>query len=210
MFKTFSSGHVDSWPFSDVFFFCQPANLLKYHRLRFVTSSLEKKSKLANVEKVHLPAQDQEPQQVEDRVKDERCEKQQNNGSLISASAAYQIAASAASYLQSQTWGILPFRSAKSEAGVSLAEGGDGNEGENLTSPEVTSFMATTNSVTAVVAAKEETKQAVAKDLNSVKSSPCEWFICDDDSSGTRFFVIQVPLYPSCIASPLHYCWITY
>ncbi|KAK8702270.1 hypothetical protein V6N13_020631 [Hibiscus sabdariffa] len=47
--------------------------------------------------------------------------------------------------------------------------------------------MATTYSVTAVVAAKEEVKQAVADDLNSTHSSPCEWFICDDDQSATRF-----------------------
>ncbi|RVW41662.1 hypothetical protein CK203_068299 [Vitis vinifera] len=51
--------------------------------------------------------------------------------------------------------------------------------------------MATTDSVTAVVAAKEEVKQAVADDLNSVLTTPCEWFICDDDQTGTRFFVIQ-------------------
>nr|XP_023917001.1 uncharacterized protein LOC112028538 [Quercus suber] len=56
---------------------------------------------------------------------------------------------------------------------------------------EMASFMATTDSVTAVVAAKEEVKQAVADDLNSVRSSPCEWFICDEDQTGTRYFVIQ-------------------
>ncbi|KAI9098999.1 hypothetical protein K1719_024766 [Acacia pycnantha] len=56
---------------------------------------------------------------------------------------------------------------------------------------KVASLMATTDSVTAVVAAEEEVKQAVADDLNSTSSSPCEWFICDDDQSGTRFFVIQ-------------------
>jgi hypothetical protein len=58
--------------------------------------------------------------------------------------------------------------------------------------PDVASFMATTDSMTAVVAAKEEVKQAVADDLSSTRSSPCEWFICDDDR-GTRFFAIQVP-----------------
>ncbi|MQM02335.1 hypothetical protein Taro_035101 [Colocasia esculenta] len=168
----------------------KPANLLRYHRLRFVTSSFVKKSKLANVEKVQSAAQDQELQQGQ-AEKGEKCEKQQKNGPLISASAAYEIAASAASYLQSQTRNILPFRSSKSDSGASSAGGGNGYVGENLTNPEVTSFMATTSSVTAVVAAKEETKRAVAKDLNSARSSPCEWFICDDDTSGTRFFVIQ-------------------
>lgn len=47
-------------------------------------------------------------------------------------------------------------------------------------------------SVTSVVAAEEEVKQAVADDLKSTISSPCDWFICDDDQSHTRFVVIQV------------------
>jgi len=59
---------------------------------------------------------------------------------------------------------------------------------------EMASLMATTDSVTAVVAAKEEVKQAVADDLNSINSASCEWFVCDDDKSATRFFVIQVRL----------------
>ncbi|KAJ0878421.1 putative fungal lipase-like domain, alpha/Beta hydrolase, phospholipase A1 PLIP1/2/3 [Helianthus annuus] len=31
----------------------------------------------------------------------------------------------------------------------------------------------------------------VSHDLNSLYSSPCEWYICDDDESNTRYFVIQ-------------------
>lgn len=54
------------------------------------------------------------------------------------------------------------------------------------------SFVATTNSMTSMVAAKEETKQAVADDLNSSRSCPCEWFICDGNRNSTRYFVIQV------------------
>lgn len=57
---------------------------------------------------------------------------------------------------------------------------------------DMASLMATTDSVTSVVAAKEEVKQAVADDLSSTHSSPCDWFICDDDQSATRFLVIQV------------------
>ncbi|CAA6654378.1 unnamed protein product [Spirodela intermedia] len=120
-----------------------------------------------------------EAPQAENAEKGEK--REQKNGSLIRAASAYQIAASAASYLQSQTWSILPFGSSRSEAARRL----------DTANSELTSFMATTDSVTAVVAAKEETKQAVAEDLNSAKSSPCEWFICDDDNSRTRFFVIQ-------------------
>ncbi|KAK1279172.1 hypothetical protein QJS04_geneDACA007122 [Acorus gramineus] len=55
----------------------------------------------------------------------------------------------------------------------------------------VASFVATTNSVTAVVSAKETAKEVVVKDLNSAQSSPCEWFVCDEDGGTTRYFVIQ-------------------
>ncbi|CBI36930.3 unnamed protein product, partial [Vitis vinifera] len=125
----------------------KPGILLKNHGLRFVTSSVEKREMTTKAEK-------------------------EQGSDELSASAAYQIAASAASYLHSRTRSILPFKSSKAEI-------------------EVASFMATTDSVTAVVAAKEEVKQAVADDLNSVLTTPCEWFICDDDRTGTRFFVIQ-------------------
>ncbi|GLJ09047.1 hypothetical protein SUGI_0100740 [Cryptomeria japonica] len=64
------------------------------------------------------------------------------------------------------------------------------NEISSLSKSEVASFIAT-SSVTAVVAAEEETKQAVANDLQSIHSSPCEWFVCDEESTHTRLFVIQ-------------------
>ncbi|XP_061338425.1 phospholipase A1 PLIP2, chloroplastic-like isoform X2 [Gastrolobium bilobum] len=146
----------------------KPGKLLKHYGLRFVTSSIEKKELAATAEK--------NPQEVETNEKEEEEERKElkNGGYKISATAAYNIAASAASYLHSQTRSILPFKSSNAVAGE-----------------EVASFMATTDSVTAVVAAKEEVKQAVADDLSSIRSSPCEWFICDDDQSGTRFFAIQ-------------------
>lgn len=114
------------------------------------------------------------------------------NGYRISASTAYQIAASAASYLHSHTKSIIPFKSSKIGADKNSMEEVNGSNADiDMMNSEVASFMATTDSVTAVVAAKEEVKQAVADDLSSTHSSPCEWFICDDDH-GTRFFVIQV------------------
>lgn len=92
---------------------------------------------------------------------------------LINPAVAYRIAASAASRLFSHSKTVLPFGSSKRQD----------NEA---------SLLATADSVTAVVAAKEDVKQAVADDLKSNRSPPCEWFICDDDKSGTRFFFIQV------------------
>ncbi|KAF2304761.1 hypothetical protein GH714_037854 [Hevea brasiliensis] len=165
-------------------------NLLKYRGLQFVTSSIEKSELAMKAEKVQVPAEGQEAEKglLE---KDAEGTEQKNNGHRISASTAYQIAASAASYLHSHTKSILPFKSSKAKAGKNCPEGDSGgNENLNMLNSEVASLMATTDSVTAVVAAKEEIKQAVADDLSSTRSSPCEWFICDNDQ-GTRFFVIQ-------------------
>lgn len=117
---------------------------------------------------------------------------EKDNANRITAAAAYQIAASAASYLHSHTKSILPFKSRS--IFNSNHNRPESTEGVNMINEEVASVMASTDSVTAVVAAKEEVKQAVADDLNSAHSSPCEWFICDDDQNATRFFVIQVCL----------------
>ncbi|OVA16818.1 Lipase [Macleaya cordata] len=168
----------------------KPENLQKHHGLRFITSSMKKKAEAVNVKDEKTSAQVQETEKQQEEK--EEVEEQRKNRYQISASAAYHIAASAASYLQSHTKSILSFKSSNSGSkGDSLGEGSESHENAEIRSSEVASFVATTNSVTAVVAAKEEMKQAVAKDLNSVHSSPCEWFICDDDQSATRFFVIQ-------------------
>jgi small ligand-binding sensory domain FIST len=165
--------------------------LLKHYGLRFVTSSLEKKELAAKSEKNPQEVEEKSEkidQEVEVKVKEKQEETKETNnaGYRISATVAYNIAASAASYLHTQTRSILPFKSSNAVAGE------ENNESLNMMNTEVASLMATTDSVTAVVAAKEEVKQAVADDLNSTRSSPCEWFICDDNQSGTRSFVIQV------------------
>ncbi|KAJ6729389.1 PHOSPHOLIPASE A1 PLIP2 CHLOROPLASTIC [Salix viminalis] len=168
----------------------KPENLLKRHGLYFVTSSIERREMAMRTEKNHVPPEDQEAEST--IAKDElEGNEQENAGYRISASSAYQIAASAASYLHLHTKSILPLNSSKADASEDSCEGDDKTiEPINTMNPDVASFMATTDSMTAVVAAKEEVKQAVADDLNSTRSSPCEWFI-SDDNQGTRFFVIQ-------------------
>ncbi|KAL4202486.1 hypothetical protein AMTRI_Chr02g221360 [Amborella trichopoda] len=179
----------------------KPGHLLKYQGLRFVTSSIAKKEQAAKAGK--------DQQQTEIGVSESEKPKKPNEKRVISATAAYQVVAAAASYLHSQSKSILPFKSAKANAvnGADLSLVGDSKEGEthnlfeggldkdsvatNLPGSEVASFVATTNSVTAVVAAEDEARQAVAKDLNSIHSSPCEWFICDDEIEWTRLIVIQ-------------------
>ncbi|KAK1420459.1 hypothetical protein QVD17_22074 [Tagetes erecta] len=161
----------------------KPGKLLKHYRLRLVTSSLEKKAQLAaKAEKEKEQAEDGPKRNEDQTIKSGTVENDGGKGgrNLISASTAYHIAASAASYLHSQTKSIIPFKSSENKSGE-----------VRMTKAEVASLMATTDSVTAVVAAKEEVKQAVADDLNSMHSSPCEWFVCDDDDESTRYFVIQ-------------------
>ncbi|KAI0529429.1 hypothetical protein KFK09_001978 [Dendrobium nobile] len=167
----------------------KPVKLLKYHGLNYVTSSLEKKALLSNAEG-STPEQDKStteptPKREENKVHGENVEG-------ISASVAYRTVASAATYLQSQTKNILRQRTQKAESGDVPSINAYSNEDEAVVRcSQVASFVATTNSVTAVIAGKEEMKDAVAEDLNSASSSPCEWFICDDDKSRTRYFVIQ-------------------
>lgn len=161
---------------------------MKHHGLRFVTSSTKKKELAAKAEKNHLLVEASEGEKGKFKDKDHKNERYQ-----ISASAASQIDASAASYLHPPTKTILPLKSSNNVTGELSPEGSGGSDDDaNTIKSEVASFMATTDSMTTVVAAKEEEKQAVANDLNSMRSSPCEWFICDDNQSGTRFFVIQV------------------
>nr|VDD59606.1 unnamed protein product [Brassica oleracea] len=142
----------------------KPANLSKYYGLKFVTSSAEK---------TELALKAEVSDETKPKVEEEE-EVEANKGRKISASAAYEMVASAASYLHSRTNSILPFTSS--------------SKTENSSS-EVPSCL--TDSVTSVVAAEEDVKQAVADDLKSTISSPCDWFICDDDQTLTRFVVIQ-------------------
>ncbi|XP_074345634.1 phospholipase A1 PLIP2, chloroplastic-like [Apium graveolens] len=191
----------------------KPGKLLKSHGLRFVTSSLDKKELAFNAEKERVLAQEKENAsaqiQEEGDSLEVREEKVTLDGTLevfgeksdanhTSGSTAYRIAASAASYLHSRTANLLTLKSSKAEASEDLAKVGRGSIGNvdmlnniDMMNGDMASFIATTDSVTSVVAAKEEVKQAVADDLNSASSSPCGWFICDDDRSATRFFVIQ-------------------
>ncbi|KAJ1261832.1 hypothetical protein BS78_09G060500 [Paspalum vaginatum] len=181
----------------------KPRYLQRYN-MRFVTSSVEERAKVLN-------PRDQEDQKLHDRKnpnigtlsrhsdeleltfaaasEHERMQENQS-GQGINPFAAYRIAASAASYLQSRAMEVLPFGSQSEGRPDRTIQAIVNAQTEGLTMDEA-SFVATTNSMTSMVAAKEETKQAVADDLNSSRSCPCEWFVCDDNLSSTRYFVVQ-------------------
>lgn len=182
-----------------------------------MTSSLVKKEQALKTEKEKVSAVAQEEQKTLADVQEKievshdvqetegnpkeivKANEEKTDENRTSASAAYRVAASAASYLHSRTTSLLTFKSSKAEVSEGLSERGRGSIGYvdmmnnvDVINGDMASFIVTTDSVTSVVTTKEEVKQAVDNDLNSTSSSPCEWFICDDDQTATRFFVIQV------------------
>ncbi|KAE8800255.1 hypothetical protein D1007_24244 [Hordeum vulgare] len=172
----------------------QPKCLRRYS-LQFVTTSVQEKDRAnpdrkqdQSTEKGGSP--DEKPRVVKNAASGSK--EEEGNGPAINPFGAYQVMSSAASYLHSRAMGINPFGSrtnGKNDPTTIMAMV-SGENGEGLTLDEA-SFVATTNSVTSMVAAKEETRQAVADDLNSSRSCPSEWFICDDDQGSTRYFVVQ-------------------
>ncbi|KAL5135737.1 DNA-directed RNA polymerase III subunit RPC8 [Glycine soja] len=166
----------------------KPGKLFKHYGLRFVTSSIEKKELAMAAEKNQISQKEETNEKDVDETKEEK----NNGGYMISASAVYEIAASAASYLHAQTRSILSLTSSDAAEGEGSIEAiNESFNGDKIRNTEEANLKATTDSVTAVVAANEQVKQAFADDLNSTSSSPCEWFVCDDDQTSTRYFVIQ-------------------
>ncbi|KAM0861876.1 hypothetical protein ACQ4PT_045609 [Festuca glaucescens] len=171
----------------------QPKCLRRYS-LQFVTTSVQEKDRAnpdrkqeQGTEKGESP--DRKSEVVKNAVLESNEEK--GNGPAINPLGAYQVMLSAASYLHSCAMGVNPFGSrsnGKNDPTIMAIVNGENGEGLTL---DDASFVATTNSVTSMVAAKEETRQAVADDLNSSRSCPSEWFICDDDQGSTRYFVVQ-------------------
>lgn len=175
----------------------QAKDLKRHFGLQFVTSSLKKKAETAAVkEKL-----DQDSTRVPSMVvceSDSDRDVDSEQKSSIHPSVAYEIAASAASYVQSRAKNILSIcsESEQEDDGRDEYESGDQPQEEVESSPrvyksEVAAYMAA-STMTTVVAAGEKEKLEAAKDLQSLHSSPCEWFVCDDSSTYTRCFVIQV------------------
>ncbi|XP_047053942.1 phospholipase A1 PLIP2, chloroplastic-like [Lolium rigidum] len=171
----------------------QPKCLRRYS-LEFVTTSVQEKDR-ANPDRKQEQSTEkgESPDRKSEFVKNNALEskEEKGNGPMINPFGAYQVMASAASYVHSRAMGVNPFGSrSNGKNDPTIMAIVNGENGEGLTLDEA-SFVATTNSVTSMVAAKEETRQAVADDLNSSRSCPSEWFICDDDQGSTRYFVVQ-------------------
>ncbi|XP_030540987.2 phospholipase A1 PLIP1, chloroplastic [Rhodamnia argentea] len=190
--------------FSQLAFLCNMAyviptitaeDLRKQYRLHLVTSSIERKAEMSaikakfNEDSIRVP--------VVSVATTDSCHSEKDFKHPIRPSVAYDIAASAASYVQSRAKELPPVGSETQEEENDINPFGsrEGTQEEADNSPrfcksEVAVYMAA-SAMTSVVAAGEKEKQEAARDLQSLHSSPCEWFICDDLSTYTRCFVIQ-------------------
>ncbi|KAJ4797500.1 Alpha/beta-Hydrolases superfamily protein [Rhynchospora pubera] len=161
-------------------------DLKKYYGLRFVTSSLEKKfgsraiKSMAKIDSVKVGT-----------LSCSSCFDDDDDGPQprrpVRTSVVYQIAAVAASYVHSRAQGLLSIGNQSPHVNSS---GKTGHTSSRFYNAEMAAYMAA-STVTAVVAAQEDARKMAAEDLSSEKSSPCEWFVCDDRGTRTRNFIIQ-------------------
>lgn len=173
----------------------QAKDLRRYYGLQFVTSSLEKKAEAAAITAKFEKDSTRVPQAASAAI-ESNSEKAIDSEKKrpIHPSIAYGIAASAASYVQSRDKGLLSSEQEVDGEASSKSREQPRDEVESsprLCKSEVAAYMAA-STMTAVVAAGEKEKQEAARNLQSLHSSPCEWFVCDDLSTYTRCFVIQV------------------
>jgi hypothetical protein len=181
----------------------QPKCLRRYN-LRFVTSSVQDKAGASSPDQKQERGtkKDESGEQASGAVGDAVPVPRSGLGTTINPFGAYHVVSSAASYLHSRAtaMGVMPFgpgNGVKDDHPAAVTSLVSGASGDGLSVDEA-SFVATTSSVTSMVAAKEETRQAVADDLNSSRSCPCEWFVCEDDQNSTIYFVVQVPVPLAC------------
>ncbi|KAJ3670916.1 hypothetical protein LUZ60_008342 [Juncus effusus] len=163
-------------------------DLKKYYGLRLVTSSLEKKS---DKSKLELDSTRTNTSSETGQTDPTRFDPYQPKRA-VKPSVAYEIAASAASYIHSRAKGLLSITNNNNNDKNNNQNGQSVdlvNEGRMYKS-EVAAYVAA-STMTAMVAAQEAARLEAAADLRSVNSSPCEWFVCDDRGTRTRNFIIQ-------------------
>ncbi|KAJ9188240.1 hypothetical protein P3X46_003612 [Hevea brasiliensis] len=187
----------DTKLFSKLAFLCNMAyvipeikakDLRRSYALRFVTSSLEKKAEAAAIKaKLDQDSTHLTVDSLNKSKSDENSYSELKKRALRTS--VYEIAASAACYVQSRTKSYTSC-SPELHNECGCTEDAEGETSPRVYKSEVAAAVAA-STMTAVVAAGEKEKQKAAKALQSLHSSPCEWFVCDDLSAYTRCFVIQ-------------------
>ncbi|XP_061997814.1 phospholipase A1 PLIP1, chloroplastic [Rosa rugosa] len=162
-------------------------DLKRHYGLQFVTSSLVKKAEEEELKEGIDQDSTRVPVTDEESTSEAAADSEQKHS--IHPSVAYEIAASAASYVRSRDMdgGDVENSFRSGDQQQQREEGG--SSPRNYKSEVAVSLTAST--MTVVVAAGEKQKQETAQDLRSPQSAPCEWFVCDDNSTYTRCFVIQ-------------------
>ncbi|MCL7034812.1 hypothetical protein MKW94_003908 [Papaver nudicaule] len=152
-------------------------DLRKYYNLHFVTSSLEKKAEAAL--KVKLD-QGSTMTDVPISSEEEELADYEQPKRLARPSVAYNVAASAATYVHSRAKGLLSLgysppsmdEDAEVKRQIKMQEEYGGECSPRVyKKPEVAAYVAA-STMTTVVAAEENVKQEAAKELQSLHSSP--------------------------------------
>ncbi|PIN26524.1 hypothetical protein CDL12_00727 [Handroanthus impetiginosus] len=168
-------------------------DLSRYHGLKFVTSSLEKKAEAAAIRDKIEQDSSRMPIAYSKLPTDSTSQSSESSDQRHRlASAAYGIAASAASYVQSQLTEDRVFLCNKDDH--KIEDDKSKSSSRHVYKSEMAASVAA-STMTAVVAAGEKEKEEAARDLQMLHSSPCEWFVCDDPSIYARRFVIQANLF---------------
>ncbi|KAH0980150.1 hypothetical protein GBA52_007327 [Prunus armeniaca] len=178
----------DTKLFSQLAFLCNLAyvipqikanDLKRYYALQFVTSSLEKKAEADEI-KAKLDEDSTRAPVAAEVACESNSEKaaESEQKCSIRPSVAYNIAASAASYVRSRDKDSLPLGSKSQHEGDGENSGRncensweEGGSSTRSYKPEVAVSMAA-STMTVMVAAGEREKQETAKDLQSLHSSP--------------------------------------
>ncbi|XP_074366693.1 phospholipase A1 PLIP1, chloroplastic [Apium graveolens] len=205
----------DTKLFSQLAFLCNMAyaisemkavDLRRYYDLEFVTSSLVKKAEAAAFTTTTGELDDDStcPVDSSSTTESESGKSENSNKKRLNnrPAAAYEIAASAASFVHSRAKDLLFHGSETQQEDIDMTL--ESNERKYLhkderstprvyrsdAGSEVAAYV-TASTMTAVVAAGDKEKEEAATALQTLQSSPCEWFVCDDSSIYTRCFVIQ-------------------
>ncbi|KAL9304106.1 hypothetical protein ACSQ67_021369 [Phaseolus vulgaris] len=193
----------DTKLFSKLAFLCHMAYVIpqikakdlgRYYGLQFVTSSLKKRKKKKGDVTKNKAKLDQDsicvPMDASVASQD-GSEKGDHNEEKHQMKLAYDLTASAASYLQSRAKDLLSLASkSKQNSGNEDFNGREDSPHEEADeTPQVdkSKFGVNVAALTMTVVAAAGS----AMDLQLLRSSSCEWFVCDDPNTHTRCFAIQ-------------------
>ncbi|KQK08756.1 uncharacterized protein LOC100845988 [Brachypodium distachyon] len=165
------------------------AELEKHYGLQLKTSSVRKKAEAGAIS-AKLDIDSTRPPAAAARTStyEVSAEPQPRRPVRRSNHLAYEVAASAASYVQARARGLLWLGGGGRRQGDAPAAAGSPED--RLYNSGMAAYVAA-STVTAVVAAEDEARQEAARDLRSPLSSPCEWFACAEADKRTLCFVIQ-------------------